>query len=160
MTEWQGADDNNVHCWLEWTGWTGSGFCLHELPSFLPLPPYLPLLDHTWWQVCCKWLKSICHILIVVWCGIILCLSTWKPLHWDTKSITWLNVHWIICSWLLAHNATTKVKNSNALSLRFLLVLTLPSALFQVWGLSLENMNKVYNESLHGSLAFQGPAVL
>lgn len=80
-TEWRGVGVNNPHCSLEWAGGTGSGFWLNDLSSLSPLPPDLPLLDHTWWQACQTQL---------VWCGIVLCLSIWKqlPLKHQNLSIS------------------------------------------------------------------------
>lgn len=61
--EWQGADVcNNFHFSFEWTGWNGSGFWLDDLSILPPLPPYLPLLDHTWWQAHQKGIKTACHM--------------------------------------------------------------------------------------------------
>lgn len=100
-TEWRGVGVNSPHCSLEGTGGIGGEFWPNDLSSLSPLPPYLPLLDHTWWQACQTQL---------VWCGIILCLSIWKQLSWNTKTLVFPSVYLIFSSWLLVLKAETENK--------------------------------------------------
>lgn len=102
-TEWRGVGGNNPQRSLERAGGTGSGFWLNDLSSLSPLPPDLPLLDHTWWQACQTQL---------VWCGIILCLSIWKQLSWNIKTLVVPSVYLIFSSWLLVLNAATEGKRN------------------------------------------------